>query len=97
TFEVLEGEHTGRRFWHDLWLTDAALPMAKRDLGKLGITKLDQLDQPLQPGIRCKVRLALRRENDGTEDNPVRSFQVLGIDQPEAEPFAPAEQEVVNR
>ena len=43
TFEVIEGEHASRRIWLDLWLTPAALPMAKRDLTKLGIKALDQL------------------------------------------------------
>jgi hypothetical protein len=93
TFKVLEGEHAGRQFWHDVWLTAAALPMAKRDLGKLGITSLDQLEQPLPPGIRCKVKLALRRADDGTEYNRVRAFDVLGIDKPEDDDFAPGDTE----
>jgi hypothetical protein len=38
----VEGEHADRVVWHDVWLSDAALPMAKRDLGKLGITSLEQ-------------------------------------------------------
>ncbi len=88
-FKVLEGEHTGRHFWTDIWLTPAALPMAKRDLGKLGVTSLDQLEQPLPPGIRCKVRLVLRRDDDGTDYNRVRSFEVVGIDEPELDAFAP--------
>lgn len=91
TFRVLEGEHEGRQFWHDIWLTPAALPMAKRDLGKLAITELDQLSQPLPPGIRCRVKLALRRDDDGTEHNKVRRFDVEGIDEPEADAFAPAD------
>src|SRR4051794_26345844 len=33
--EVTEGEFEGRRVWHDVWLTAAALPMAKRDLAKI--------------------------------------------------------------
>jgi hypothetical protein len=93
TFEVIEGEHANRRFWHDVWLTEAALPMAKRDLGKLGITKLEQLERPCPLGIRCKVKLALRRQDDGTEYNRVRSFEVLGIDEPEPNPYAPTTQE----
>jgi hypothetical protein len=92
-FEVLEGEHAGRRFWHDLWLTEAALPMTKRDLGKLGITRLEQLDQPFPPGIRCRVKLALRLQDDGTEYNRVRSFTVVGLDEPEPNPYAPATRE----
>lgn len=88
-FKVLEGAHTGRQFWHDVWLTAAALPMAKRDLGKLGVTSLEQLEKPLPPGIRCKVKLALRCGDDGAEYNRVRSFDVLGIDKPEDEDFPP--------
>jgi len=92
-FKVIEGKYEGRRFWHDLWLTPAALPMAKRDLGKLGIRSLEQLDNPLPEGIRCNVQLALRRDDDGTEYNRVRSFEVTGVDPPEPEPFAPVDEE----
>lgn len=90
-FRVLEGEHAGRQFWHDLWLTPAALPMSKRDLGKLGVTSIEQLEQPLPAGIRCAVKLALRRDDDGAGYNRVRGFDVLGIDaDPTADPdFAP--------
>ncbi len=91
TFRVLEGEYEGRQFWHDVWLTPAALPMAKRDLGKLGITSLDQLEQPLPFGIRCKVKLVLRRDDDGNEYNRVRLFDVVGIDKPEPDAFAPSD------
>ncbi|MHB1035742.1 MAG: DUF669 domain-containing protein [Pirellulales bacterium] len=90
-FSVLEGDHTGRKFWHDIWLTPAALAMAKRDLSKLGITALDQLERPLPPGIRCAVKVTLRKDDDGTEYNRVRSFAVVGLDTPEADPFAPAD------
>ena len=79
-FKVIEGEHAGRLFWNDVWLTPPALPMAKRDLGKLGVTDLDQLGQPLPPGIRCKAKLTVRKDDDGSEYNRVRSFEVLGID-----------------
>jgi hypothetical protein len=89
TFRVLEGEHAGRQFWNDIWLTAAALPMAKRDLAKLGVVSLEQLEHPLPPGIRCRVKLALRREDDGTEFNRVRSFEVLGVDPIDDDDFAP--------
>ena len=87
--EVLEGEYAGRRIWHDIYLTEAALPMAKRDLGKLGVTDLKQLDQPLPEGIVCLVMLALRNNDDGTQSNKIKNFEVLRIDTPEPEPFAP--------
>lgn len=91
-FKVLDGEHAGRQFWHDVWLTQAALPMTKRDLGKLGVADLEQLDRPLPPGIRCSVKLALRRDDDGSEYNRVRRFDVLGIDEPERDAFAPSDE-----
>ncbi len=89
TFKVLDGEHTGRMFWHDIWLTPAAMPMAKRDLSKLGITELEQLENPIPRGIRCKVKLALRKDDDGNDRNRVKSFDVIGIDTPQADAFAP--------
>ncbi len=91
TFRVLEGEHAGRLIWHDLWLTPAALPMTKRDLGKLGVKSLEQLEAPLPPGIRCDVKLTLRKGDDGGEYTHVRSFDVLGIDKIEDDVFAPVD------
>ena len=88
-FRVLEGEHASRLFWHGLWLTEAAIPMTKRDLLKLGVTSFDQLEQPLPQGIVCRVKLALRRSDDGVEFNRVRSFEMLRIDPPEPDAFAP--------
>ncbi len=89
TFQVTEGEYQGRQFWHNIWLTQNALPMAKRDLGKIGVTSLEQLERPLPQGIRCRVNLTVRRDDNGCEFNRVRSFEVLGIDPPEVNPFAP--------
>lgn len=88
-FAVLEGEHAGRRFWHDVWLTATALPMAKRDLGKLGVASLNQLEKPLPPGIRVKAKVVLRRDDDGGEHNRVRTFEVVGVDTVDDPDFAP--------
>lgn len=90
TFAVVEGEYAGRRFWHDCWLTPAALPQTKRDLAKLGVTALEQLERPLPRFIRCKCKLALRVDDEKNERNRVKQFDVIGIDPPEADPFAPA-------
>jgi len=90
-FKVIEGEHSGRHFWHDVWLTPAALPQAKRDLGKLGVTDLAQLEQPLPRFIRVKAKVVLRRDDDGAEYNRVRRFDVIGLDEPERDEFAPAD------
>lgn len=89
-FTIIEGDFKGRKLWHDCWLTPAALPQSKRDLSKLGITSPAQMELPLPRGIRCKVRVTLRTDDDGTQYNRVRSFEVIGIDPPETDPFAPA-------
>ena len=89
TFGVAEGPHAGKKIWLDIWLTQKNLGNAKRDLGKLGVTSLNQLNHPLPPGIRCLVKLVLRKDDDGIEHNEVRSFEVVGIDAPEPNPFAP--------
>jgi hypothetical protein len=89
TFRVVDGEHAGRQFWHDVWLTPAALPMAKRDLAKLGVVSLDQLEQPLPQGIVCRVALTLRTADDGVQFNAAKSFSVERIEPQQADPFAP--------
>ena len=91
TFEVIEGEHATRHVWHDLWLTPAALPMAKRDLGKLGIDALEKLSQPLPQGILARVKVALLQD-DGITYNRVRAFDVTGTEPPDefAPPAVPA-------
>jgi len=89
TFQVVEGEFKGRKFWADCWLTPAAMPQTKRDLAKIGVTSLEQLENPLPRFIRCKCKLALRRDDDGNERNRLKSFEVVGIDAPEVDTFAP--------
>ena len=86
-FTVCDGEHTGRKVWHDCWLTEAAMPQTKRDMMKLGVTSLDQLERPLPPGIRCKLRVAVRRDDNGNECNRVKSFDVVAITPPKADAF----------
>ena len=95
TFKVLVGDYFGRIFWDTYWLTPAALPQTKRDLAKLGITSLEQLEQPLPKYIRCKCKLALRRDDEGNERNRLKSFEVIGLDKPEDDPFAPGAAEAV--
>ena len=88
TFRLAEGEHAGRNLYSDLWLTPAALPQTKRDLGKLGVQTLEQLESAkLTPGrIRCRVRVALRRGDDGSEYNSVRGFDFVKEEDPRGGP-----------
>jgi hypothetical protein len=78
TLEVVEGEHEGRRAWHNIWLTAAALAMAKRDLGKIGVTDLEQLERPLPSGILIRARISLRKNDEGVEHNRVVRFEPAG-------------------
>jgi hypothetical protein len=78
--EVTEGDYEGRRLWLDFWLTPAALPMTKRDLAKIGLERPEQLEEPIQPGILLKVKVVLRRDDDGNESNKVVRFEFLGIE-----------------
>jgi hypothetical protein len=80
TLEVTEGEHESRRAWVDLWLTPAALPMSKRDLAKIGVTDLEHLEKPLPVGILIRGKLALRRNEDGSESNRLTRFECAGIE-----------------
>jgi len=82
--EVVEGEHEGRRAWHDIWLTPTALPLAKRDLAKIGVTDLEQLERPLPAGILIRARIALRKNDQGVEHNRVVRFESAGIEQGDA-------------
>ena len=89
---VVQGEHVDRVVWHDLWLSEAALPMTKRDLRKLEITSPEQLERPLPEGILVNVKVALRKNDDGTEFNRVTRLDVVDIESPEPEPFAPSDE-----
>ena len=91
TFKVIEGPHDGRRLWHEIWLTPKAMAMAKRDLNKLGISRPEQLEQPVPQWIRCRVVVVVHTDDTGTERNRVRDMEVIGRDTPEADPFAPGD------
>jgi hypothetical protein len=91
TFEIKEGPHEGRRVWYDIWLSDAAQRGAVRDFNKLGIKNQEQLEQGLPPGILCEIAVAVRRDDNGTERNVVRTFEVTGVEKTEPNPFPPQE------
>lgn len=90
TFRIAEGEHLGRTVRHRLWLTAAAMPMTKRELARIGINSIAQLDQPVPPSrIRCRIQVVARTSESGEVFNEVRNFKVVAIDDPHPEPFAP--------
>ena len=49
--------------------------LAKRDLGKLGVASLEQLERPLPEGIIIDARVALRRGDDGDGIQPSQSVR----------------------
>jgi len=90
TFEVIEGEHVGRRVWFDLWFTQAAMAITKRELAKIGVQQLEQLDSPLPQGIRAAVRVVVNTSDSGTRMNVVKGFNVTGIERPTGDAFEPS-------
>ena len=86
-WQVCSGEHAGRFVWQDFWLTQAGLPMAKRDLAKLGISQLNDLQKPLQGGSIFSVEVSIRQRDNGKKYNEVKRFSFLRTE--EADPFAP--------
>jgi hypothetical protein len=78
-FSVVEGDFKGRRLWHTMWLTPAAMPMTKRDLQKIGITMLDQLERPVPMGIICRLTVVVRTDDDGETRNRVNRYDVIEV------------------
>jgi hypothetical protein len=94
-FQINNGEYVGRFVWMSLWLTPAGMPYTKRDLIKLSINNLDQLEQPLPKHHVCHIVVVLRKSDDGDEFNDVKSFDVIRFELEEDDPFAPQQQPVV--
>lgn len=87
--EVVAGAHAGRRLWMRWYLSPAALPYSRRDLAALGLDAFARLERGDVPGGLLRVRVALRRDDDGTARNEVRA--VLPCAPPSlAPPPAPA-------
>ncbi len=71
--DVVAGEHAGRRLVARWYLSPAALPYSRRDLAALGLDAFARLERGDVPGGLLRVRVALRRDDDGTGRNEVRS------------------------
>jgi hypothetical protein len=97
-FRVIEGQYLGRRLWWDKYFTTAALPYTKRDLAKLGIDSKAKIYQPF-PANRmvCKLTVVLRRGDDGTERNEIKNLEVIRVQEPPADPFAPKNETAVEK
>jgi hypothetical protein len=77
TFRVLSGECAGRLIMHTLWLTERALSFAQWQLGNLGITQPEQLEEPLSAGLKADVELETKTDDRDREYNRVRSFKLV--------------------
>lgn len=92
-FKVLEGEFTGRRLWMTKYFTPDALPFTKRDLAKVGIDNKAKLAAPFPANrLVCKLLVALRKSDDGTERNEIKNLDVIRVQEPTADPFAPSDE-----
>ncbi len=88
TFEILDGPFGGRKIWHDIWLTDKSMAIAKGELAKFGIVRTEQLDRPLPVGLLASVKVVLHTTDEGDTYNRIKSFEVKAISVPAAV-FAP--------
>jgi len=84
-FRVTEGDYVRRTFKHHLWLTENAMWITKRDLEKLGLTQLEQLEEPLPSGLVCKVKLSTNCPEGGTKYNYVEDFTVMDPEEGQCE------------
>ena len=66
------------------------MSIAKRDLGKLGVSVWEHLERPLAKGIIVAVKVALRANEDGTECNRVKRLDVVASEPSEPEPSRPS-------
>lgn len=89
-FRVIEGEHADRRVWMPKYFTPAAMPYTKGMLAKFGITSKEHLARPF-PANRfvCKVTVTVREADDGCKRNEVKTVEVIGVQEPTVDPFAP--------
>jgi hypothetical protein len=93
-FRVIDGLYAGRRVWLDLWLTDKAIGIAKGQLAKLGIVSLEQLEEPLPPGLIADVRVGQETNGDGMTFNRVKSFKLVNADVPTGDNSPPEDLDV---
>jgi hypothetical protein len=89
-FEVVEGPHSGRKFYYPIWLTPKALRMSGHELARLGFRSISELEErPLPTGLMAVVQVVINTDDDDSERNKVRSFKVIDGDVPPAD-FRPA-------
>lgn len=76
-FQAIDQPYVNRKFWKPIWLTRNAMALAKRDLVKLGINRVDQLSQPLPTGMIAEVKIVQKVRDDHTSFNEVASFKII--------------------
>lgn len=95
-FQIEDGEFCGRRVSKTLWLTPAAMPYTKRELSKIEILQLEELENPIPKHFICRIYVVKEKKSDDREFNNVKSFNVLGFEPEAADPFAPQANPVPN-
>jgi hypothetical protein len=80
TLKVIEGAFSGRLVWHNFYLTPKALPYIMRELGKIGLTTLGQLDAPFPAGLVVRAKIFIRKRDNGDEFNEVRSWELVRVE-----------------
>ena len=89
-FKIIEGEHAARKLWRTWHITPAAMPYTRRDLAKIGIDNGEKMKRPL-PAERfvCRLYVVIRAGDDGIERNEITSIELIRVQDPPVDPFAP--------
>lgn len=91
-FKILDGEYRNRQLSRYWYFTLDALPYTKRDLDLFGIRSSAQIKAtpPFTPDrLVFELTVTVRKLDDGTERNDVRSIKFVRTIEPEANPFPP--------
>ncbi|WP_020476357.1 hypothetical protein [Zavarzinella formosa] len=79
TFEVIEGELTGRKFWKTYYFTEAALAYSRVELAKFGIVEEHHCMEPF-PGdkaIQCTVFVIVSASERGEQNDVARITDII--------------------
>jgi len=70
------------------------MPYTKGMLAKFGMTSKEHLARPFPANrFKCKVTVTVREADDGTKRNEVKTVEVVGVQEPAVDPFAPQDAE----
>ena len=95
TFQVAEGDHTGRFLWANLNLvhpSEKAVQIARADLASLckAVGVLQPKDSADLHGKLLVIRVVVRKDDDGNPRNEIKGYKPIGAQPPKTDAAKPA-------